>query len=163
MRRVIETDRPRPTERLSVGVAGLDEMLGGGVPAWDSIMVAGPAGSGKSMLAMQFMAAGLRQGEPGVIAVFEERPQQYVQRARLLSPDLEALVGRGLLEVLYLRPLDLSVDEALLEIQAAARRVKAKRLAIDSLSGFELAAHPGRHRPRPSGRRARQPANAGQA
>jgi circadian clock protein KaiC len=142
MRRVIETDRPRPTERLSVGVAGLDEMLGGGVPAWDSIMVAGPAGSGKSMLGMQFMAAGLRQGEPGVIAVFEERPQQYVQRARMLSPDLEALVGRGLLEVLYLRPLDLSVDEALLEIQAAARRVKAKRLTIDSLSGFELALAP---------------------
>jgi circadian clock protein KaiC len=142
MRRVIESDRPRPTERLSVGVAGLDEMLGGGVPAWDSIMVAGPAGSGKSMLAMQFMAVGLRQGEPGVIAVFEERPHQYVRRARMLSPDLEALVARGLLEVLYLRPLDLSVDEALLEIQAAARRVKAKRLAIDSLSGFELALAP---------------------
>ena len=48
----------------------------------------------------------------------------------------------GLLEVIYLRPLDLSVDEALLEIQSAVRRLNAQRLVIDSLSGFELALAP---------------------
>jgi circadian clock protein KaiC len=52
------------------------------------------------------------------------------------------MVRRGLLEVLYLRPLDLSVDEALLEIQAAVNKVGAQRLAIDSLSGFEVALAP---------------------
>jgi circadian clock protein KaiC len=52
------------------------------------------------------------------------------------------MVRQGLLEVLYLRPLDLSVDEALLEIQAAVARRKAERLLIDSLSGFELALAP---------------------
>jgi circadian clock protein KaiC len=52
------------------------------------------------------------------------------------------MLGKGLLEVVYLRPLDLSVDEALLEIQAAVKRTNAQRLVIDSLSGFELALAP---------------------
>jgi circadian clock protein KaiC len=117
-------------------------MLGGGIPAWDSAIVAGPAGSGKSALATQFITEGLRQGEPGVIAVFEERPKEYLERAKTLGPDLDDAVRQGLLEVLYLRPLDLSVDEALLEIQSAVARTKAQRMVIDSLSGFELALAP---------------------
>jgi circadian clock protein KaiC len=142
LKRIAETDNPRPDRRLSVGVPALDEMMGGGIPAWDSVLVAGPAGSGKSALATQFIAEGLGRGEPGVVAVFEERPKEYVARAKTLGPDLQAMVDRGLLEVLYLRPLDLSVDEALLEIQAAVKRMKAQRLVIDSLSGFELALAP---------------------
>lgn len=142
IKRIAETNTPRPDTRLSTGVAALDEMLGGGVPAWDSALVAGPAGSGKSALATQFIAEGLRQGEPGVIAVFEERPKEYLERAKMLGPDMDEAVRAGMLEVLYLRPLDLSVDEALPEIQAAVERTKAQRLVIDSLSGFELALAP---------------------
>jgi circadian clock protein KaiC len=97
---------------------------------------------GKSALATQFIATGLTLGEPAVIAVFEERPKEYLARAKTLGPDLEGAIRRGLLEVLYLRPLDLSVDEALLEIQGAVARTKAQRLVIDSLSGFELALAP---------------------
>ncbi|MGI9145940.1 MAG: RAD55 family ATPase [Chloroflexota bacterium] len=141
IKRIAETDNPRPKKRLSVG-PGIDDMLGGGIPAWDSAIVAGPAGSGKSALATQFIAEGLKQAESGVIVVFEERPKEYVARAKTLGPDLQKMVERGLLEVLYLRPLDLSVDETLLEIQAAVLRLKAQRLVIDSLSGFELALAP---------------------
>ena len=133
---------PRPARRLSTGVAGLDDMMHGGVPAWDSILVAGPAGSGKSTLGSHFVAAGLGNNEPAVIAVFEERPKEYLEHTRLLRPDMAAAIESGLLEVIYLRPLDLSVDEALLEIQAAVARRKAQRLLIDSLSGFELALAP---------------------
>ncbi len=145
LKRAVEIDHPRPDTRLSVGVPGLDEMLGGGIPAWDSVIVAGPAGSGKSALATQFIAAGLKEGEPGLIAVFEERPKEYLARAKTLGPggpDLDDAVREGLLELIYLRPLDLSVDEALLEIEAAVTRTKAQRLVIDSLSGFELALAP---------------------
>ncbi len=142
IKRAMETDHPRPETRLSVGVAAVDEMLGGGIPAWNSVLVAGPAGSGKSALATQFIAEGLQRGEPGVIAVFEERPKEYVARAQAFGNDLAAKVREGALEVIYLRPLDLSVDEALLEIQGAVKRVGAQRLAIDSLSGFELALAP---------------------
>lgn len=137
-----ETLRAVPTDRLSTGVAEVDEMLGGGIPARDSVLVAGPAGSGKSSLGTQFVAAGLRQGEAAVIAVFEERPKEYVQHAKAVDPQFEAMQEQGLLEILYLRPLDLSVDEVLLEIQGSVERSGATRLVIDSLSGFELALAP---------------------
>jgi circadian clock protein KaiC len=143
IRRITEIDSPRPSGRLSVGIEELDEMLGGGIPAWDAVLVAGPAGSGKSALATQFIAAGLELGEPAVIAVFEEHPREYLERAKTLGhPNLDEMIRRGLLEVLYLRPLDLSVDEALLEIQQAVARSGAMRMSIDSLSGFELALAP---------------------
>ena len=139
------TPRPRstyPLERLSSGVSGLDEMLGGGFPVGDAVLVAGPAGSGKSALATQFVSEGLRQGETAVVAIFEEQPQEYVARADALGLHLSAPEDEDRLSVLYLRPLDLSVDEALLEIQEAVARTGARRLAIDSLSGFELALAP---------------------
>ena len=142
IRRSLEAHGPRPNRRLSTGVSTLDEMLGGGIPAWDSLLVTGPSGSGKSALATQFVAAGLDAGEPAVIAVFEEHPKEFLAYAKTLGPDLETMARRGLLEVIYLRPLDLSVDEALLEIQAAVERTRAQRLVIDSLSGFELALAP---------------------
>jgi circadian clock protein KaiC len=142
IKRLAEVDGPRPDVRLSVGVPALDEMMNGGIPAWDSVLVTGPAGSGKSALGSQFIAAGFEQGEAAVIAVFEERPEDYVARAKTLGPGLAAMISAGLLEVIYLRPLDLSVDETLLEIQSAVARLKAQRLVIDSLSGFEMALAP---------------------
>jgi circadian clock protein KaiC len=142
LRRNDEPDRKQPRRRLSTGVAELDDMIGGGVPSGDSILVTGPAGSGKSALATQFIAAGLATGEPAIIAVFEEHPSDFLSHAKSRGPSLDAMIAEGLLEVIYLRPLDLSVDEALLEIQAAVARKNAQRLVIDSLSGFELALAP---------------------
>src|SRR6185295_17348134 len=60
--------------RLLTGVALLDDMLGGGVPRGYSVLVAGPSGSGKSILAAAFLAEGARRGETGVIALFEQHP-----------------------------------------------------------------------------------------
>ncbi|BDI32124.1 circadian clock protein KaiC [Capsulimonas corticalis] len=128
--------------RLFTGVAGLDEMMGGGVPAGDSVIVAGPSGSGKSALATQFIAEGIRLGEPGVIAVFEERPEDYVSRSDNLGMNLQAGIDAGLLKVLYLRPLDLSVDETLREILDTVASIDARRVVIDSMNGFEMALAP---------------------
>jgi circadian clock protein KaiC len=135
---------PRPARRrhLSIGVPDLDEMLGGGILEGDSLLVAGPSGTGKSALATQFIAEGLRQGEPGIMAIFEERPEGYTQRAGTFGLNLKGAQKSGKLEVLYLRPLDLSVDETMQEILDAIQRVGAKRLVIDSLVGFEMALAP---------------------
>ena len=129
-------------ERLSTGVEGLDEMIGGGVVAGDAVMLTGPAGSGKSTIATQFMVAGLAKGETGVIAVFEEYPEEYLARANARNSDVGKMLKNGALELIYLRPLDLSVDEALAAILEAVERLKAKRVVIDSLSGFEVALAP---------------------
>jgi circadian clock protein KaiC len=129
--------------RLSFGIPELDKMLDGGVREGDSILIAGSSGTGKSVLATQFIAEGTRLGEPGIVAVFEERPQAYVERAASLGLDLETPQKDGKLTVLYLRPLDLSVDETMQSILDAVQKIGAKRLVIDSLAGFEMALSPG--------------------
>jgi circadian clock protein KaiC len=129
--------------RLSFGIAELDKMMGGGVPAGDSLLIAGPSGTGKSVLATQFIAEGLRRGESGIVAVFEERPQEYSVRAESLGLDFEKPQKDGKLTILYLRPLDLSVDETVREIIDAVKSTGAKRVVIDSLAGFEMALAPG--------------------
>jgi circadian clock protein KaiC len=108
----------------------------------DSVLVAGPSGTGKSALSTQFINEGLKRGEPGIITIFEERPQQYAERAAGLGLDLKTPQQNGKLEILYLRPLDLSLDETMQEILDAVKRIGAKRLVIDSLVGFEMALAP---------------------
>jgi circadian clock protein KaiC len=134
--------RPEQRRKLSIGIPDLDRMMGGGIPEGDSLLVAGPSGTGKSALATQFIAEGLRHGEPGIMAIFEERPEGYTQRADSFGLKLKAGEDKGTLEVLYLRPLDLSVDETMLAILDAIQRVGAKRVVIDSLVGFEMALAP---------------------
>jgi len=134
---------PARRRRLSVGIPELDKMMGGGVLEGDSLLVAGPSGTGKSALATQFIAEGLRHGEPGIMAIFEERPKEYTDRADSFGLNLKTPQQNGKLEILYLRPLDLSVDEAMQEILDAIKKVGAKRLVIDSLVGFEMALAPG--------------------
>jgi circadian clock protein KaiC len=131
--------QPRPTGRLSTGVEGLDALLDGGIPAGDSALLAGPSGSGKTVLCTHFVAEGVRQGEKAVIAVFEEDPEAYMVRAATLGMDIRSMVERDDLRIVYLRPLDLSADEALHEIRDAVQELGASRVVIDSLSGFEIA------------------------
>jgi circadian clock protein KaiC len=134
---------PPSERRLSIGVPELDKMLGGGIPEGDSVLVSGSSGTGKSVLATEFIAEGIAQGEPGIVAVFEERPQAYADRASSFGLDLETPQKEGKLLMLYLRPLDLSVDETMHEILDAVQKIGAKRLVIDSLAGFEMALSPG--------------------
>jgi len=123
-------------KRLSMGVAGLDEMMGGGLPRGYSLLVAGPSGSGKSILAGAFLAEGGRRGETGVIAAFEQRP--YASRGREVSE----LIDSGRVGVIDTRALNVSVDEISMLLIAEIRRLRATRVVIDSLSGFELALPP---------------------
>lgn len=133
---------PRVDRRLATGVPGLDEMTGGGIPAGDVMLITGPAGTGKTTFATQFIAQGLSEGENCIVAIFEEYPEAYLDRAKSLSVDLQEMVKAGRLVVTYLRPLDLSVDEMLAEIRNQVNRLKATRVVIDSLSGFEVALAP---------------------
>jgi circadian clock protein KaiC len=144
--RLPNPDRPKPHPidphlRRLTGAAKLDEMLGGGIPAGYSVLLVGPSGSGKTILATQFIRAGIERGERGVIAVFEKRPDEYLTTADG-TRELTTLVAEGKLRMLYLRPLDLSVDETMEEIAAAVKEVGATRVVIDSLMGFELALAP---------------------
>jgi circadian clock protein KaiC len=132
-------DRTNPTvpmARLSIGVPGLDEMLGGGLPQGYSLLVAGPSGSGKSILAASFLREGARRGETGVIAAFEQRPNR--SRGQAISD----LIESGQIGVIDTRTLNVSVDEMSVLLIREIDRLKATRVVIDSLSGFELALAP---------------------
>ncbi|HSV52764.1 MAG TPA: ATPase domain-containing protein [Burkholderiaceae bacterium] len=122
--------------RLKLGVAELDDMLGGGLPRGYSLLVAGPSGSGKSILATSFLAEGALRGEAGVIAAFEQRNN------RSRGPLLAELIESGRVGVVDSRATDLSIDEIVMLLMSEVKRLNATRVVIDSLSGFELALAP---------------------
>src|SRR5450432_4632154 len=109
---------PPLKHRLSTGVPGLDEMLGGGIPRGYSVLITGPSGSGKTVLSNQFILEGVERGEKGIVAIFEKRPNDYLQTTPR-GEEFETMVRAKKLEVIYLRPLDLSIDETLVELQNA--------------------------------------------
>ena len=128
---------PQPIRaRLRMGVPELDRMMGGGLPRGYSLLVAGPSGSGKSIMATAFLAEGARSGETAVIAAFEQRSN--VAR----GPVLADLIGTGRIGVVDTRAPDLSVEEITRLLLTEIHRLKASRVVIDSLSGFELALAP---------------------
>lgn len=125
-----------PMARVSCGIAALDTMLGGGLPHGYSLLVAGPSGSGKSILAASFLAEGARRGEKGVLAAFEQQPGGSRHRA------LADLIAAGAVTLVNTRAPDLSIDEVVRLLLAEITRLQATRIVIDSLSGFELAIAP---------------------
>jgi circadian clock protein KaiC len=137
-----ESGHIKGAHRLSTGIRELDALMGGGIPDGSSLLLAGPSGSGKSIIASQFVAEGLRQGEPGVVAIFEELPAEFTRRGAQMGLDFETPQKDGTLNVIYIRPLDLSVDETVHAIVDAVKRIGAKRVVIDSMVGFEMALAP---------------------
>ena len=131
-----EANSRRGEARVLTGVPRLDAMLGGGVPRGYSVLVAGPSGSGKSILAAAFLAEGARRGEAGVIAVFEQRPSGS------RHPLLAGLIRDGKVALVDSRAPDLSIDEVARLLSIEIARLGATRVVIDSLSGFELALAP---------------------
>ena len=142
---IVRDDSSRPHEaaepqiskaRLTMGVPELDKMLGGGLPTGYSMLVAGPSGSGKTILATAFLSEGVRLGEPGIIVAFEQTPSQSRTRT------IDDMVRTGRLGLINTRALDLSIDEIVQRLVDLIHEMKATRVVIDSLSGFELAVAP---------------------
>ena len=132
----IGTSKLLLTFEIAKGVSGLNDMLGGGLPAGYSLLVVGPSGSGKTILVTEFLAEGALRGETGVIAAFEKSPSQ------LLSSKRDALVKAQQVGVIDTCSLDLSIDQTLHDLIKMITSMKAKRVVIDSLSGFELTLAP---------------------
>jgi circadian clock protein KaiC len=126
------------TERASTGVAGIDEMLGGGLPRASSTVVQGATGTGKTLLGLHFLLEGVRRGEPGVHFTLEETADQLRGIARVLGWDLLELERRGLLTLSYASPVELSTDAYLDRTRQLLEQVKARRAVLDSLTSLEL-------------------------
>ncbi|MFL6636599.1 MAG: RAD55 family ATPase [Massilia sp.] len=117
---------------IATGVAGLDDMLHGGLPQGHTMLVSGPTGIGKTILATRFLQAGAAQGEKGVAVFFEKHT------SRLHNAELIKLVQAGQVTVLQSLSLSLTVEELLDQLTEAIERTGATRVVIDSLSEIGL-------------------------
>jgi circadian clock protein KaiC len=123
-------------ERVSSGIPALDAMLDDGYWPGAATLVAGPTGSGKTLMGLHFVVSGARRGEPGVIATLQENPTQLQQIARGFGWSL----GETGIELLCRTPVDLYVDQWVYELLAAIERTGARRVLIDSLGDLAFAA-----------------------
>jgi len=129
---------PSFAERASTGVAGYDEMLGGGLPRSSATVVQGGTGTGKTLLGMQFLLDGAKRGEPGIHFGLEETPEQLRAGAQTFGRELEELERRKLLTLAYVSPVELSTDAFLFRALELIERVGAKRAVLDSLTSMAL-------------------------
>lgn len=130
---------PLGETRVSLGVSGLDDMAQGGLLSGTSTLVAGSAGTGKTLLCLHFLLEGIRSGEPGLLITFQETPSMLRAFARSFGWDLEQLEKEGQLRLLYSSPVELGVDEHTHDIRQAIAESGARRVAMDSLKDIELA------------------------
>jgi len=125
--------------KIPIGISGLDEMFEGGIPQGTATLVAGGAGSGKTLLGLHFVINGIEQGEPGVIVNFQETPSQLRTIALGFGWDLEKMEKEESLKVLYSSPVELNVDQHTAIIKDTVEQIGAKRILIDSLMDIEIA------------------------
>jgi len=130
--------------RIESGIAGLDSMLGGGMPARSLTLLAGPSGAGKTVMSLQFLMRGLAQGEACVYASFQESERQLISKAAHFGWDFDPDTTPGKLALLHMQPVELGLDVVASELRRTVRSVGARRVVIDSLAELQNSAPPGR-------------------
>lgn len=137
--------RPEKIEKLLTGIEGFDLVTNGGLPIGRSTLIAGTAGSAKTVLAMQFLVEGAARGENGVLVTFEEAPADLRRNVLGFGWDVAQFEADGQIAFVDASP---RADEERLEagaydfsaliarIGAAVRRVSAKRVALDSIGSI---------------------------
>jgi circadian clock protein KaiC len=124
---------------ITSGIAELDKLLGGGIKSGSSTLILGPAGSGKSLLVLQFAATAIVHGERAALFVFDEELGLLFDRARALGFDLEAWRESGQLVISQMDTAELSPGEFAHQARALIDGHGASIVAIDSLNGYQNA------------------------
>jgi circadian clock protein KaiC len=145
----IEPDRKTATPhkltelpKAPTGISGLDEVTGGGLPRGRPTLVCGPAGCGKTLLAMEFLVRGITQyQEPGVFVAFEETTEDLVANVASLGFDLRKFEAEGQLVLEHINVAsgdiedtgDWDLDGLFIRLGAALDTCGAKRIVIDTI------------------------------
>ncbi|HLM11491.1 MAG TPA: ATPase domain-containing protein [Reyranella sp.] len=123
--------------RIGSGVPGLDALLGGGVERGSSTLLIGPAGAGKSLITLQFVAQAIRDGGKAAMFIFDEELGLLFDRAKPLGFDLAALQAGGRLAITQLDAAELSPGEFAHRVRESVRDGDVSAVVIDSLNGYQ--------------------------
>jgi circadian clock protein KaiC len=125
--------------QLTSGIAELDALLGGGIEQGSSTLLLGPAGTGKSIFILQFIAAAIRRGEKAALFVFDEELGLLFDRTKALGIDIEGMCASGALFCEQVDAAELSPGEFAHRVRERVDNANAKTVAIDSLNGYQAA------------------------
>jgi len=121
-------------KRMSSGEPTLDQMMGGGFIEGTATLISGAPGVGKTTLGLQFLQAGIKAGEPGILVTFEEFPASLIRDTKGLGWDLEKLQAEGMLQIIFTSPgvfLN-SLQQPDSPLAEALRNISPRRAVIDS-------------------------------
>jgi len=136
--RLIAAESPQRLSHtaISSGLGELDAILGGGLDRGTSTLIMGPAGSGKSALASQYLVGAAARGEPASVFIFEETLTTLFRRSESIGLDLKPYVSSGLMNVHQIDPAELQPGEFVQLVRDAVLERKIQLLVIDSLNGY---------------------------
>jgi len=142
--RLVAREHPAPAvaERLGCGIAEMDALLGGGIERGTSTLIVGAAGTGKSSVASQFVAAAAGRGQKSAMYIFDESLKTLLSRCTGLGIDLSPHLKQGRVSIQQVDPAELSPGEFAYSIRKAVEDQGVTVVVIDSLNGY-LNAMPG--------------------
>src|SRR4051794_10165832 len=124
---------------MSSGIRELDQLLGGGIESGSSTLILGPAGTGKSLVAIMFIVAAVARGEKGALFVFDEELGLLFSRMKGIGIELEAMQAAGRLAVEQVDAAELSPGEFAHRVRKRVDEDEIKTVVIDSLNGYQAA------------------------
>jgi circadian clock protein KaiC len=134
-----EHRKPAADKLVTSNIAGLDQLLGGGIAAGSSTLVIGPAGTGKSLLILHYIAAAVSRGERAALFVFDEELGLLFARAKKMSIDLEAMQKDGSLWIEQMDAAEMSPGEFIHRVRACVDEQDIRLVGIDSVNGYQAA------------------------
>lgn len=117
----------------------LDALLGGGIERGSSVLILGPAGTGKSLLALIFVTAAIERGERAAMFIFDEEMGLLFSRAKGLGIDMQAMVDSGNLVIEQVDAAELSPGEFSERVRLCVEHKEVRTIVIDSLNGYQAA------------------------
>jgi len=123
-------------DRCQVRIGKLDDLLDGGIPLGSSLLIAGVAGTGKTVLGLEFVYRGALAGEKGIVFSFEETEERLRAAARGLGWDFDAQMDKGMIQIVFIPQPDIMIEHHLLMMEKKIRSMGAQRVTVDSLSVF---------------------------
>jgi circadian clock protein KaiC len=128
-----------PSAAVTTNIAELDALLGGGIESGSSTLIVGPAGTGKSLLVLQFVRAAIGRGENVALFVFDEELGLLFSRTKAMGIDLEAMRDSGKLYISQVDAAEIAPGEFAHRARKAVENNNVRTVVIDSLNGYQNA------------------------